>query len=819
MDGLAKLLLSLGSIGASLVSIGVSCIAVVIGFLWLQQSSNQEFEEIQLADQKKMAVMIENFTLSQIDNVQAQMKSIAQSKQVSGSLSFNDSSLIEFQQQDLLSYFPNARSLCLIAADIDEVTPSANGCMPISFATLNSLRQAKKEGGAPISLIKQGKQDAYLLLAERISNASGRLVGVLVVTLKADVVDSLLYRGEGFNGYVELQQGSKNITVLASRGDKSVKQGSALFNHDIPNTYWRLVYWPESPSSQEVSFVIVGGILAIMILMWLLLEGIKAYILKRDVLIIKSQLADLKSGSLKPRYHVTLKPFNQLVVDILALGRENYHNTAKKGATAESIGKKIEEVENNVRPSTSTAAVKEITNIDPSIFRVNDIRGIVGQNLDEHVFKALGQAIGSEAIERGISKLVIARDARLSSPGLGKALINGILATGCDVVDIGEVPTPVMYFACEHLNTKSGVIVTGSHNPPDYNGLKIVLAGQALAQDGLQQLLQRVLLDELKTGKGSLEEESINYDYVSRIVGDIKVSRPLKVVIDCGNGVAGSIAPALFKAIGCDVVELFCEVDGKFPNHHPNPSEPENLKDLSQAVLENGAELGIAFDGDGDRLGVVDSAGTPIFPDRLMMLFAQDILSRIPEATIIYDVKCTSLLRDEILKAGGKPVMAKSGHSLIKDKMQEVGAQLAGEFSGHFFIKERWYGFDDALYAACRLLEILSADALSRDATAVLTELPSRESTPEIFIKMPEGESISFMRQLAGEGRFEGAELSILDGIRAEYKNGWGLVRASNTMPGLTLRFEADSIEELQEIQQRFKAQILQIKPTLKLLF
>jgi phosphomannomutase/phosphoglucomutase len=817
MDGLAKLLLSLGSKGISLVTIGVSCFVVVMGFLWQQQSSNQEFESVQIDYQKKIAMMAEEFTLARINSVQAQMESIAQSRQVSGSLSFNDSSLIELQQQDLLSYFPSARSLCLISAEVDEVT--TNGCMPISFATLNSLRQAKKDGIAQIGLIKQGSDEAYLLLAQRISNTSGSVVGVLVVTLTADVVPSLLYQSADFKGYIELQQGSKNITVLASQGNKSNKQGKALFINEIPNTYWHLAYWPEKPLSQALSIVILGAILAVMVLMWLLLEGVKAYIVKRDVSIIKSQLADLKSGALKPRYHVTLQPFNKLVTEILALGRENYHNTAKKGATAESISKKIEEVENIVREPSHAVAVKEIINIDPTIFRMNDIRGIVGQNLDEHVFKALGQAVGSEAIEQGISQLIVGRDARLSSPGLGKAVINGILASGCDVIDIGEVPTPVMYFACEHFKTQSGVMLTGSHNPPDYNGLKIVMAGQPLAQKDLQQLHQRILHDELKSGKGDISEESISYEYVSRIVGDIKIGRPLKVVIDCGNGIAGSIAPALFKAIGCEVVELFCEVDGKFPNHHPNPSQPENLRDLSQAVQEHDAELGMAFDGDGDRLGVVDGNGTAIFPDRLLMLFAQDILSRVAGATILYDVKCTSLLAGEIASAGGKPIMVKSGHSLIKTKMQEVDAQLAGEFSGHFFIKERWYGFDDALYAACRLLEVLSNDSLSRKATEVFTALPSRKSTPEILVGMAEGESTSFMRQLAGEGQFEGADLSILDGIRAEYKNGWGLVRASNTMPGLTLRFEADSAEELQDIQQRFKAQMLQIKPTLKLLF
>ena len=817
MDGLAKLILIIGNKGISLLSIGVSCFFVATGFLWQQQISSQETEAIQLNHQKQIATNIENYTLARIDNIKEQMGAIANSKQLVDALTFNDSSLIELLQQDLLSYFPHAENVCLISADVDDV--SSSGCMPITFATLNSLRQAKKEGNAKLSVIKPASSDAHVLLAQSIENKSGRVVGVLVVTLSADVIQTILYPSANLAGYIELQQGSKNVTVLANQGSDSHKQGQALIEKLLPNTYWRLAYWPEQPQSYSPQWFILSGVLAIMILMWLLLEVMKALLVKRDVSIIKSQLADLKSGGLKPRYHVTLKPFNLLVVDILALGRENYHNTAKKGATAESIGKKIEEVENNVRLPTQAEIVSEVVDIDPTIFRVNDIRGVVGQNINEDVIRAIGQAIGSEAAVQGVKEIVVGRDARLSSAGLSHALIEGLTASGCDVIDVGEVPTPVMYFACEHLNTKSGVMLTGSHNPPDYNGLKVVLAGQPLTQDELMKLHQRVQHNELRTGNGSLRQESINYDYVSRVVGDLTVSRPIKIVIDCGNGITGAIAPALFKAIGCEVVELFCEVDGKFPNHHPDPSRPENLKDLSEAVQESGAELGLAFDGDGDRLGVVDGSGNIIYPDRVLMLLAQDILSRDPGASVIFDVKSTSLLAEVITRSGGKPLMSRSGHSLIKHRMKESHAVLAGEFSGHIFIKERWYGFDDALYASARLLEILANDAMSRNATDIFKALPSRESTPEILVSMAEGESATFMRQLAGEGQFEGAELNILDGVRAEYPNGWGLVRASNTVPGLTLRFEADSADELQEIQQRFKAQMLQIKPTLTLLF
>ncbi len=463
--------------------------------------------------------------------------------------------------------------------------------------------------------------------------------------------------------------------------------------------------------------------------------------------------------------------------------------------------------------------MREITEIDPSIFKANDIRGIVGQNLDEEVVKAIGQAIGSEAGEQGQSRLVVGRDGRLSSLSLSNALIEGILASGCDVLDIGEVPTPVMYYACEKMGTNSGIMVTGSHNPAEYNGLKIMLAGQMLSEDNLTLLHQRIQQDNLRTGKGTLSEANIIEDYISRVVSDVTLSRSIKIVVDCGNGIAGAVAPALLTALGCEVLKLHCEVDGNFPNHHPNPSDPNNLKDLTEAVKQHGAELGIAFDGDGDRLGVVDGYGVPIWPDRLMMLFAQDVLSRLPGSVIVYDVKCSNLLGEEIFNAGGEAVMAKSGYTFIKEKMQELDAPLAGELSGHIFFKERWYGFDDGMYAASRLLELLSNDMMQRRATEVFSALPIREGTAEIYVEMEEGESRQLIRQLAGEGRFDGAEIITVDGIRAEYPNGWGLVRASNTMPGLSLRFEADSVDELHDIQQRFKQQILQIKPTLILLF
>jgi phosphomannomutase/phosphoglucomutase len=489
-----------------------------------------------------------------------------------------------------------------------------------------------------------------------------------------------------------------------------------------------------------------------------------------------------------------------------------------KRATAESINKKFE----GDQPDKFTEIERDEDNsveLDAKIFKAYDIRGIVGQTLNEQIMMVIGQAIGSEAKDQGQTRLVVGRDGRLSSDSLAKALIDGIVASGCGVVDIGQVPTPLVYFACEHLGTHSGVMVTGSHNPPEYNGLKIVLAGKAIDGEALQQLYQRIEQEEFHFGSGSKNVANVIEDYIDRIVSDVKTTRSIKVVIDCGNGVAGIIAPKLLQALGCEVIELYCDVDGNFPNHHPNPGQPENLQDLIVAVQQHEAELGIAFDGDGDRIGVVDVNGQPIWPDRLMVMFAQDVLAKQPGATIIYDVKSSNLLAEAISRAGGEGLMWRSGHSIIKNKMKEVNAALAGEMSGHIFFKERWYGFDDGLYTACRLLELLASDPLERTPTEVFSAIPNRENTPEILIDMDEDESRLFMQQLVDEAQFSGARMTTIDGLRADYPDGWGLVRVSNTMPGLTLRFEADTVEDLHYIQQQFKQKMLQVKPTLTLLF
>ncbi len=455
--------------------------------------------------------------------------------------------------------------------------------------------------------------------------------------------------------------------------------------------------------------------------------------------------------------------------------------------------------------------------IPSEIFKAYDIRGVVGKTLTPEVTAAIGRAIGSQARELGQNKVCIGRDGRLSGPSLSQALARGLQAAGVDVIDVGRVTTPMLYFATHHLRTGSGVMVTGSHNPPDYNGLKMVIAGDTLSGEAIQGLRKRIESSTLASGNGAYSQAEVAEAYLKRIIGDVKLKRKMRIAVDCGNGVPGAFVPDLYRRLGCDVEELFCEVDGNFPNHHPDPSQPENLKDLMTALEKGDAEIGLAFDGDGDRLGVVTKQGKIIFPDRQLMLFAADVLKRNPGAEILFDVKCTRNLAPWIRSHGGKPTMWKTGHSLIKAKMKETGAVLAGEMSGHVFFKERWYGFDDGAYAGARLLEILSGVA---DLKATFDALPDSINTPELQIKLGEGENYALIEKLQKTAKFPAArEVITLDGLRVEYADGFGLARSSNTTPVVVLRFEGDDTAALQRIQEDFRRVLQESRPGVQLPF
>jgi len=455
--------------------------------------------------------------------------------------------------------------------------------------------------------------------------------------------------------------------------------------------------------------------------------------------------------------------------------------------------------------------------LPPEIFKAYDIRGIVGRTLTSSIVRSIGQALGSLARERGRSAMVVGRDGRLSGPEFAAAVADGIRSTGTSVIDIGMVTTPMSYFAAHHTDTQSSVMITGSHNPPDYNGLKMVVDGTALSGDDIQDLRARIETGRFATGAGSYRADDIAEAYYQRVASDVRLARPLKIAVDCGNGVAGAFAPALYRRLGCEVTELFCAVDGRFPNHHPDPSKPENLEDLQSLLAAGKHDLGMAFDGDGDRLGVVTREGHVIYPDRQLMLFASDVLSREPGATIIYDIKSTRNLKPFILKHGGVPLLWKTGHSLIKTKMKEVGAALAGEMSGHTFFRERWYGFDDGLYAGARLLEIL---ARHDNPSALLDALPDAVSTPELNVACAEGEHHALIAKLGTTAQFPGAdEIIRIDGLRVEYPDGFGLARASNTTPVIVLRFEADSDAALERIKSEFRRVLSVAKPGIALPF
>ena len=461
-----------------------------------------------------------------------------------------------------------------------------------------------------------------------------------------------------------------------------------------------------------------------------------------------------------------------------------------------------------------------MTALTAGIFKAYDIRGIVDKTLTDEVVERIGTAIGGLALERGASRCAVGRDGRLSSPKLARALMRGLRTAGIDVIDIGLATTPLLYFAAHHMAEGTGVQITGSHNPPEYNGLKMMVAGKTLYGDDIQTLHERAQDPTAYAAygrQGAVSQDHPFERYLREVTGDVKVARPMKIAIDAGNGVAGAFAPQLYRAMGCEVQELYCEVDGTFPNHHPDPAHPENLQELIRAVQEGDAEIGLAFDGDGDRLGVVTKTGNIVWPDRQLMLFARDVLRARPGSQVIFDVKCSAHVARTVREAGGEPLMWRTGHSLIKAKLKETKAPLAGEMSGHIFFNDRWPGFDDGLYAGARLMEILSREA---DPSAVLDALPQSRSTPELQVPVAEGENHALVTRMQEQASFPGStEVITIDGLRVEYPDGFGLVRASNTTPVLVCRFESDTDEGLARIQSALRDAVLAAKPDAKLPF
>jgi phosphomannomutase/phosphoglucomutase len=650
-----------------------------------------------------------------------------------------------------------------------------------------ALLEAGMQGDAVATrVVKDGKQSAFGL-------AAAVPQGVLYVRLP------LAQLTQGFDdvampagGYLALRQGSYSIE---QRGDSGLEDGAERMAHAVGKTGLRVATAVPDSESGPLG---LGAIPAFVVAALLALLAIAALLAARG--------------------GVRLGRFGKQGAEMRDMEEPTLGEALLRDPPPVTTGRAAVAAEDGDEDAYRQAEGKTV-DVDPGIFRAYDIRGIVGKSLSVEVAELIGLAIGSVMRDEDLPDIVVGRDGRLSGPDLAGGLIEGLRKAGRNVIDIGLAPTPVAYFGAYHLRAGSCVAVTGSHNPPDYNGFKIVVGGQTLSGDAITDLYERIRDNRLYVAgvPGDLQQRDIAADYIQRIADDVQLERPLKVVVDAGNGVAGDIAPQLLEAIGADVIPLYCEVDGTFPNHHPDPSEPHNLEDLIQTVKRFDADIGLAFDGDADRLGVVTKEGAVIFPDRLLMLFAADVLERNPGALIIYDVKCTGKMQGWVLRHGGTPMMWKTGHSLIKAKMRESGAELAGEMSGHFFFQERWYGFDDGLYSAARLLEILANRA--ETPSEVLAELPDGVSTPEIKVDVVDGTPHAIVERFVDGAEFEGARLSTIDGLRADWDDGWGLVRASNTTPILVLRFEADNSAALERIKSEFRTRLQALAPELKMTF
>jgi len=687
---------------------------------------------------------------------------------------------------------PDAFDVAFFSPNLDEILKG--DLRAIGYAKAAALMQAKINPAQPLAEMRREKEGSERLMIAMPAHVNDRVVGFVVVEESFQPLLDIFGRVGVHDVRLDLRQGDgRGDVVIASRG-VSAASTTADLGESIPGTRLRIGTGEAEyflPLTRNFIVLLLVGLLAT-------LAGLAALWVRHVGM--RQALEKLQRRPKDEGDAITLA---QAI-------RQQAADDTGAGASA---------------PATSVVAAAPAKpaqgpiSVDRSMFRAYDIRGVVGKSLSAEVARLIGRAIGSEARERGLEEIVVGRDGRLSGPELAAALIDGLRATGLRVFDIGPAPTPLTYFACYHLRTGSGVSLTGSHNPPDYNGFKIVLGGETLSEDAIQDLYRRIEAQRFTSGEGSVQQIDIGADYVQRIADDVQLGRRLKVVVDCGNGIAGAFAPAVLQAIGAEVTPLYCDVDGNFPNHHPDPSDPHNLEDLIAVVKHDKADLGLAFDGDGDRLGVVTASGEVIYPDRLLMLFASDILQRNPGATIIYDVKCTGHLGPLILQQGGSPLMWRTGHSLIKAKMRETGAAMAGEMSGHFFFGERWYGFDDGIYSAARLLEILAGDLEERRPEEIFATLPKGVSTPELKIPMREGEHYRFMEAFKDKSRFDGARLTTIDGVRADWSDGWGLVRASNTTPVLVLRFDADNAAALERIQNVFRQQIVALDASLKLPF
>lgn len=787
---------------------------VVIGGLanaWIAHASNRE---VQRDDLEACARGVAATLRWQVKDLERAVQALADQERILSVLEKGDPAELAAESNRLGGILHGGMRVRLLQPTIQEPDKTLEPRM--GYADLQMVHEATQKNPAP-AVHEFTTPNRHLAIARRVL-AGDRVVGVVLASISADVLIRPI-AAFPLSGTLELKQGSLRLGLSGNNAPSGEPAGSVA----VDGTSWTLSYWLPERSGLNILP------LSLATLMTLVLAGAIIFASKRRFMkafaedsnsIIEVTRA-LLAGKIQGNYPVQIDDFENLIGKLLQVKRDSVVKN-KEFDTRQSVPDDLIDTDLAVPESPFLAldpgiAVESRTRIPPAIFRAYDIRGTVDDSLTEDTVTRIGQALGSEARDCGQQTMIIARDGRLSSPRLSQALARGVQSTGCHVIDLGLVPTPVLYFATHFLDSQSGVMVTGSHNPPNYNGLKMVINGDTLSLGSIQKLRDRIETSDFRSGEGSIESRDLIPDYVGTIIDDVQVGSPLKIVVDCGNGAAGKLAPVLFRTLGCEVVELYCDVDGNFPNHHPDPGKPENLRDLIARVKAENANLGLAFDGDGDRLGVVDSSGKIIWPDRQMMLFAADVLSREPGADIIFDVKCSRNLSKEIVRKGGRPLMWKTGHSLIKAKLKETGAALAGEMSGHIFFKERWFGFDDALYAAARLIEILSADP--RPSSEVFKDLPDSINTPELNVTLEEGENFRFVERLLASNPFSDAKITDIDGLRADYPEGWGLVRASNTTPSLVIRFEAETPKALKAIQEKFRVAMTRVKSDIQLPF
>ncbi len=833
---------------------------------WIYQGRVRSLAEVAGEAAKNQAQQIAGKVAAPFAAMRKQLVTLGSDAAVIAAFETGDAAALQGLAEQHAGEFHLALRLRLLSPGWTEPEPTAQP--PLSFASLDMLRRAE-DSTAPVSTEAHlfGTAGQHIVMVAPALDAAGQLRGLLHLSLDVALFKEILAEVDVQGGEAELRQADGGKVVVLGSAGEGANTGKPVIV-SVPDTRWNIAYFPPAQSVVDLAAKTGTGYSWLIPGLVVVVTGVAvAAFMRRRGAQVKTAAKPAGSnvvyaGAVRAIMEGVHPGMEKLVPNLPGMGQKRAIAAVSKGMSGDDITRMVTHSGPNVvggdtiepnpilvtvkptprakpkppapsapvpipKPRSASAVAAEAAaavapgpELSPGIFRAYDIRGIVGKTLTAEVVAKIGQAIGAEAGARSQQTVAVGRDGRLSSPELADALIQGLRAAGRNVIDIGLVPTPVLYFATHELGVHSGVMVTGSHNGPEYNGLKIVLDDETLAEDAIQGLYQRVVKGDLGSGQGTLDSADVVAAYIRRISDDIPVALggAFKIVVDCGNGVAGAVAPQLIRALGHDVIEMYCDVDGRFPNHHPDPSQPENMQALIQRVRTEQADLGFAFDGDGDRLGVVDVSGRIIWPDQQLIILARDVLTRNPGASIIYDVKCSRHLGLAIEAAGGKALMWRTGHSLIKKKLRESNAPLAGEMSGHIFFKERWFGFDDALYTAARLLEVLMGTR--RKPVDVFAELPQSVATPELRVPLAEDAHGSFMQAMGGKlSALKDARIIDIDGFRVEFSDGWGLVRPSNTAPALVVRFEADNDAALHRIKAAFRGVLLAAQSDLKLPF